>query len=156
MTTGEKIRAKRKENCLTQNELGEKCGMAGDMIRQYETGVKNPKFSTIKKIAIALDTTVFDLMELTPDDENSMLQKVVGANPKQIEEYAALVNMSVPEFLSYMMIEGVNILAQIGLLGKNLEDVKYLHLELNNAFAAEKSAPENDEFLIFGLQEQPL
>ena len=54
MTVGERIRAARKAQGLTQKQLGEKCGIAEPTIRRYELGKLNPKPDTLKKIAKAL------------------------------------------------------------------------------------------------------
>lgn len=57
MTIGEKIRKIRKENGLTQKQLGEKLGVSYQMIAQYENGKRNPKIDTIEKIADALEVS---------------------------------------------------------------------------------------------------
>lgn len=63
MTVGEKIRAARTAQGLTQDELGGRCGIAGANIRKYELGKANPKFSTLARIADALNIPVQDLIE---------------------------------------------------------------------------------------------
>lgn len=55
MNIGEKIKHSRKKAGLTQKELAENLGVSAAMIAQYETGKRNPKFETIKKIAKALN-----------------------------------------------------------------------------------------------------
>ena len=64
MTVGERIRAARKEAGLTQKQLGEKLGVSAAMIGQYETGVRNPKLGTLKKIANALEIDLLTLIDL--------------------------------------------------------------------------------------------
>ena len=61
MTQGDLIREARKKAGLTQKELGKKIGVSGAMIGQYETGVRNAKHATLKRLAEVLDTTVFNL-----------------------------------------------------------------------------------------------
>lgn len=63
MTTGERIRAARKQKNWTQKQLGEKCGMADSAIRRYEIGKGRPKFETLQRIADALQVPVFSLMD---------------------------------------------------------------------------------------------
>ena len=63
MTVAENIKRIRKDKNLTQKQLGEKCGIAESTIRRYELGLLNPKFETIKKIAIALDVETYELDE---------------------------------------------------------------------------------------------
>ncbi len=64
MTIGEKIRKIRKENGLTQKQLGEKLGVSYQMIAQYENGKRNPKINTVISIASALNVEMFDLMSI--------------------------------------------------------------------------------------------
>lgn len=54
MSIGENIRRIRKEQGLTQKELGERCGIADANIRKYESDRQIPKIQTIQKIAEAL------------------------------------------------------------------------------------------------------
>lgn len=65
MTTGERIRAARKNVGLTQKALGDKCQMPDSQIRQYELGMVNPKVETLKRIADALDIPVSELIDPT-------------------------------------------------------------------------------------------
>lgn len=60
--TGDRIRQIRKEKGLTQNELGELCGINAANIRKYESGRQNPKLETVRKIAAALDTPIGDFV----------------------------------------------------------------------------------------------
>ena len=64
---GSKIKIFRLEKGLTQKALGEKCGLADSAIRRYELGGANPKLSTLKKIADALDIEIGDLLGLAPE-----------------------------------------------------------------------------------------
>lgn len=63
MTSGERIKAARKKVGLTQEDLGKRLGVSGSFIAQYETNNRNPKLETLRRIAIALGTTVSELVE---------------------------------------------------------------------------------------------
>lgn len=63
MATGDKIKKIRKERHISQKTLGEKLGVSAAMIGQYETGVRNPKFETLEKIAHALEVPVWKLLD---------------------------------------------------------------------------------------------
>ena len=65
MTTGENIRNLRKKKGLTQKKLGELSGINEVQIRQYELGKVQPKMVTLKKLATALDTDEWHLLNLT-------------------------------------------------------------------------------------------
>ena len=54
MTVGENIRRIRQERNLTQKQLGEMVGASEAYIRAYESGRRNPKPSSLEKIANAL------------------------------------------------------------------------------------------------------
>ena len=66
MTTGERIRVARKNAGLTQKLLGEKLGVSYQTIAQWENGLRNPKFETLRKIAKETNCLIADL--LTEDD----------------------------------------------------------------------------------------
>lgn len=55
MTIGEFIQYSRKKAGLTQKELGDKLGLSGSMIGQWENNLRNPKPETLKKLNDALD-----------------------------------------------------------------------------------------------------
>ena len=52
----------RKEHNWTQKELGEKMGISGSLVGQYERGVVNPKYETIIRFADALNVEPRDLL----------------------------------------------------------------------------------------------
>lgn len=54
MTVGENIRRIRQERHLTQKQLGEMVGASEAYIRAYESGRRNPKQTSLEKIANAL------------------------------------------------------------------------------------------------------
>ena len=62
MTIGEHIREERKKQGLTLNELGEKLGISGSLVGQYERGTVNPKIETVAKFAKALGVNPGDLI----------------------------------------------------------------------------------------------
>ena len=59
---GEAIRKQRKIQGLTLNELGEKMGISGSLVGQYERGVVNPKYETIIRFADALGVEPRELL----------------------------------------------------------------------------------------------
>lgn len=58
MTTGQRIRAVRKEQGLTQKELGELLGVSASAVGQFETNKKPPKIETLDRIAVALQVPI--------------------------------------------------------------------------------------------------
>lgn len=61
MSVGGKIKEIRKSKGISQKQLGELLNVTDVMIGQYERGVKNPKISTLRKIASALEVSVVDI-----------------------------------------------------------------------------------------------
>lgn len=72
MIFGEKIKALRKEKGLSQRQLGEKMGVKQQTIAQYEKATDQPKLSTVRKIAEALDVSISELVndwrQYTPEE----------------------------------------------------------------------------------------
>lgn len=63
-----RIKELRQKNNLTLKELSQKVGMANNTLSQYETGKREPKLTTWKKLADSLGVSVpylqgFDLMD---------------------------------------------------------------------------------------------
>ena len=62
MTVGQRIKESRNATGLTQEELGERLGVSGAAIAQYETGKRNPKYETLRRIGDALNIPVESLL----------------------------------------------------------------------------------------------
>lgn len=63
MEVGENIKRIRKEKGLKQKDLAEALSVSEVMISQWENGSRNPKQSTLIKIAKALDVHLKDLLD---------------------------------------------------------------------------------------------
>ena len=61
MSIGKNIKAIRKEKGLTQKKLAELSGIAEITIRQYEAEKYRPKVEAVKKLAVALEVSPFDI-----------------------------------------------------------------------------------------------
>ena len=61
MTIGQRIRAARKKAGMTQRQLADKLGIPYQSIGQWENDQRNPKITTLQRIAGALGVHVFDL-----------------------------------------------------------------------------------------------
>ena len=51
MTTGQRIKAARKQAGMTQKALGEELGISYQTVAQWENDLRNPKRETLVKIA---------------------------------------------------------------------------------------------------------
>ena len=75
MTTGDRIKEARKQAGLSQKELADKLGISFQTLAQWETGKRNPKYDTLKRIADALGVSVNSFMtdvQLQKPTERSM------------------------------------------------------------------------------------
>ena len=84
MTIGEKIRETRLKRGLTQQQVGEKCGMADSAVRIYESDKAMPKLATLQKMAAALDVLVFDLIPPTIGNYIAKAKKRKNISVKQL------------------------------------------------------------------------
>ena len=143
MTIGEKIRKKRKEKNLTQDELGALCKMSGSMIRQYELGLNKPKIETLRRIGTALDVKVYYFLDLEPD-EHTLLEKITGFSYRQLKIYADAYDMDVGQFMTMITGRGVEFIKG-ALSGKKLEELnkKLDQLENDDEIADTIYAKEN-------------
>ena len=87
VTIGDRIRLARYEKCLTQKQLGEHCGIAEPTIRRYELGKLNPKYSTLEKIAAALDVTADYL-------QNGLPVEAEDVNPDLLDTISQRASMA--------------------------------------------------------------
>ena len=112
--TGKRIRARRKELDMTQEELGQKAGVTKDTINKYETGiVQNLKRSTIEDIAKALNVSPSYIMGWTDNvAEVHTNNGVIGQNSGTITVNNAERTLSKEE------IELLRIYNKIGVRGR--------------------------------------
>ena len=77
-----RIQEIRKNKGIKQKELAAKLGIAANTLSQYETGNREPDLETIKRIALALEVTVDELLDakkapiLTKKDERDIEKKL--------------------------------------------------------------------------------
>lgn len=106
MTIGERIKEKRETAGLTQEELGERLKVTGVTIMRYEKDQRQPRLEQLRRIALALNTSVSELVEpgywdtLTPEDEENMwgpsgqqrvvtaLKQMTQAGVEKVADYA--------------------------------------------------------------------
>ena len=63
-----KIRKIRRAKDLTQWQLAEKAGVSRASIARYEANLTTPTVDQLNKVAKALDTTIDDLINDTPEE----------------------------------------------------------------------------------------
>lgn len=108
MTTGERIKTARKRAGMTQQELAEKLQISYMGISQWESGKRNPKKSTLERLAAVLDVPLnyltgshfMDEEEITDfitrvwpfaDYHLTMIQQA-GGEQKEIEQWERVCN----------------------------------------------------------------
>jgi transcriptional regulator with XRE-family HTH domain len=60
---GTNLRAARKKLDLTQEEVAERCGVQAGEVSRIERGLRDPKVSTLEKLAKAVETSPGRLLE---------------------------------------------------------------------------------------------
>lgn len=65
MTLGDKIKLLRKENGLTQSELGNKLGLSKANISKYESNIHEPSIDTLNKLSDLFNVSVDFLLGRT-------------------------------------------------------------------------------------------
>ncbi len=73
MSIGKNIKAGRILKSWTQDELGEKTGLTGERIRQYESCLRTPKAPLAEKIADTLEISPVSVKKLDPEDGASLM-----------------------------------------------------------------------------------
>lgn len=120
-TTGELIKQYRIKRNLTQEQLGKKIGVTMQYIGQYERGLRNPKISTLKKIADALDVDVFSIADF--DTASAMIENDVNLkatkNPTIEESKNVIIPMDDVSMVPIVgkISAGIPILAQENIVG---------------------------------------
>ena len=97
MTTGQLIKAARKKKKMTQAELAEKLNISYVGVSQWENGVRNPKYDTIRKIADALGVDWSELVP--PEDRVRMLIDTTVENIDEIANNGGMPKVSEREML---------------------------------------------------------
>lgn len=94
----DQFRRVRKEKKMSQRDVAERMGVSHQSYQQYEAGTRQPKMSTISRIAEAmdvdpivfLDDDMLESMELSPESESEVIR------------FLALVQQQVQQ-LTYMI-----------------------------------------------------
>lgn len=68
MNVAERIKQYRLKAGMSQAELAKKIGTTPQNISQYERGIRNPKYDTLRRISVALDVSL-ELL-LTPEEQD--------------------------------------------------------------------------------------
>jgi len=74
-TFGEKVRNKREEMNLSQEQLASLVGISRRSISNYETEVKKPYYSTLRKLASALGVTIYYLQNDNIEDPQANIDE---------------------------------------------------------------------------------
>jgi transcriptional regulator with XRE-family HTH domain len=102
MTTGERIRARRKELDISADTLAEQIGMSRSTIFRYENGfIEKMPINTLIPIARALNTTVAYLMGWD-DEKQPALETEDGFENEAMHYFDSLPESQKLEALNYL------------------------------------------------------
>lgn len=103
MTTGEKIKARRKAMEMTLSELAQRVGCSTSAISQYERGTRQPNTSMLLALANALDCGIDEL-----DGNNLFVSiKIDNMNTSSVDIYTrraadrVISQVELPELLQF-------------------------------------------------------
>lgn len=92
---GERIRDARKSQNITQETLAAKIGAKRSVISKYETGLIEPTFSQLQRIASALGVTVAYLQGLESMDSMKVLVALKNKDYRELERLMGLPSDSI-------------------------------------------------------------
>lgn len=69
---GDRLKELRKERNLTQEDIGNLCGVAKNTVSNWENNANQPSFEIVKKIAQYFGVTIDYLLNFTQDDMDNM------------------------------------------------------------------------------------
>lgn|GEM_PF-3310144 len=81
LNLGERMLLFRKEQGKSRRELSELSGVSESAIKQYETGKRQPRLEQLQKIAVALEVSLGELLQI--DDER--LIQMINSDDKVLE-----------------------------------------------------------------------
>ena len=138
---GTRIKNIRESLNMTQAELGEKIGLNGNRIQQYETGSRKPKLDLIKQIAYALGVEPLALLDPVGTDPINLMYDLF-----QMEEYLDL-NLSMIDDQIYISF-GRNIYdMRTSTINKALIEWYKRQDERNKALANAETEDEQEKIL---------
>ena len=92
VTVGQRIKTARKNAGLTQKELGEKIGVSFQAIAQWETGARNPKHESLKRISDAIGCNFYWLLfgDLSSIEDRSAftVMRIFNTDDQKVEKAA--------------------------------------------------------------------
>lgn len=101
MTTGQRIKAARKKVGVTQEDLGKKLGVSPSFVAQYETGKRNPKIETLKRIADALSISIYELIDGDDLKRAVIYGEGLGGNPAEQDDTSSELTTIVDSYDSH-------------------------------------------------------
>ena len=94
---GQKIKIKRQESGMTQEELAEACNISYSYVGHIERGSRNLSLSTAIKISQVLNMSLdYLLLDAIPTENaliNSIFSEVGNHNKKQVEKFFNIIKI---------------------------------------------------------------
>ncbi|WP_026569306.1 MULTISPECIES: helix-turn-helix domain-containing protein [Sediminibacillus] len=90
---GERLRAIRKQQVLSQEELAHLSGLHPTYIGQLERGEKNPTINTIHKVTLSLGIPISELFRLTENVKDEQINILLHLNQLGEEDRQALIKI---------------------------------------------------------------
>jgi len=79
-----RLRLEREKRTLTQQELNRLCGFSANQINRYETGLREPSFGALIRLAEVLEVSLDYMMGLSDDPHGQLIASNLDPHDRQI------------------------------------------------------------------------
>lgn len=100
---GDRLKELRKECNLTQEDIGNLCGVAKNTVSNWENNANQPSFEIVKKLAQYFGVTIDYLLNFTQDDVDKMEKLKTALKEAGMWDYS-IDDMSREDFEKAMQI----------------------------------------------------
>jgi transcriptional regulator with XRE-family HTH domain len=121
---GNVLRELRTNKGFTLKEVGERCGVSGEMIRQYETGIRNPKIPTLNKLANALGVPLFELLPSVDGNITAEIKELAKV------QFLDLLNHTMERILARLLELPFNELGELAEIVETLDPLEFYNFAL--------------------------
>lgn len=143
MTIGQRIKAARKKENLTQSQLAELLGLSTITVRQYEADKREPRYQIIEKIANTLHCDISDIVD-SKKEAQMILDQLCGIDPEKmtVEEDTLLSDaleegygdISIAQRYTRFIVEHPQLMQALKEIGIELEIIDWHRIRIKHDY----------------------